>query len=106
MCEKIGSKDFFKKRCPSKLKQLTIPMPGGSRRGSLTCALYRQETVVRAAVEALFEILTEKSEMGSKSVQKTDWIAESSQKTEWIAENCGLLKTKAKVQTIVETNGW
>ena len=46
-----------------------------------------------------------KSEMGSKSVQKTDWIAESSQKTEWITENCGLLKAKAKVQTIVETNG-
>ena len=83
-------------------------MPGGSRRSGLACALFRQETVVRAAVEALFEILTEKSEMGSKSVQKTDWIAESSQKTEWIAENCGLLKTKAKVQTIVETNvlGW
>ena len=26
------------------------------------------------------------------------------QKTEWITENGGLLKTKAKVQTIVETN--
>ena len=50
--------------------------------------------------------LQKKSEVGSKLVQKTDWIAESSPKTEWIAENCGLLKTKAKVQTIVETNGW
>ena len=51
-------------------------MPGGSRRGSLTCALCRQETVVRAAVEALFEILAEKSGLGSKLMQKTAWIAE------------------------------
>ena len=51
-------------------------MAGGSRRGSLACALYRQETVVRAAVEAVFEILAEKSELGSKLVQQADWIAE------------------------------
>ena len=35
---------------------------------SLACALFRQETVVRAAVEALFEIIAEKSELGSKSL--------------------------------------
>ena len=39
---------------------MTIPWPGGPWRGGLACALYRQETVVRAAVEALSEILTEK----------------------------------------------
>ena len=50
------------KRRPAKLKQYPIPMPGGSRRSGLACALFRQETVVRATVEALFEILAEKSE--------------------------------------------
>ena len=89
---KIGSKNCFKKRCPSRLKQKPIPMPGGSRRGSLACALFRQETVVRAAVEALFEHLAEKGEMDWKWMQKTDWIAESLQQT-----LIGLLKNVKKV---------
>ena len=76
LCEKIGSKNCFKKRCPSRLKQHPNPMPGGSRRGSLTCALYRQETVVWAAVEALFEIFAEKSGLGWKLVWKNDWTPE------------------------------
>ena len=79
LCEKMGSKNCFKKRCPSRVKQVTNPMPGGSWRGSLACALYRQETVVRAAVEALFEIFAGKSGLGSKLVWKADWIAESLQ---------------------------
>ena len=77
LCEKMGSKNCFKKRCSSSLKQHSIHRPGDSRRGSLPCALYRQETVVWAAVEALFEILQKKSGPGSKLVWKTDWIAES-----------------------------
>ena len=76
LCEKNGSKNCFKKRCPSRVKWLSIHRPGGSRRNSLTCALYRQETVVWAAVEALFEIFAEKSGLGSKLVWKTDWTAE------------------------------
>ena len=76
LCEKNGSKNCFKKRCPSSLKLRPIPMPGGSRRGSLACALYKQKTVVRATVEALFEIFAEKSGLGSKLVWKTDWTAE------------------------------
>ena len=47
----------------------------------------RQETVVRATVEALFEILAAKSGLGSKLMQKTDWIADMLQKTELIVEN-------------------
>ena len=35
-------------------------MSGGPWSSSLACAFLRQETVVRAAVEALFEILAEK----------------------------------------------
>ena len=89
---------MLQKKCPARLKRQSIPRPGGSRRSGLACALFRQETIVRAADEALFEIQTEKSELGSKSVQKIDWIGKSSPKTEWIVENCGLLKTKAKVQ--------
>ena len=48
--------EVSKKGAPSRLEQESIHKPGGSRRSSLACALYRQETVVRAAVEALFEI--------------------------------------------------
>ena len=59
---------LLQKNCYAKLKQDPIPMPGGSRRSSLACALFRQETVVGAAVEALFGILAEKSGLGSKSV--------------------------------------
>ena len=87
LCEKMGSKNCFKKRCPSRLKWRAINRPGGSRRGSLTCALYRQETVVWAAVEALFEIFAEKSGLGSKLVWKT-----------WVTEECCLLKTNAQVE--------
>ena len=68
--EKMRSKKCFEKTCPAKSKLPTISGSGGSRRSSLACALFRQETVVRATVEALFEIIAEKSELGSKSVQK------------------------------------
>ena len=110
LCQKRGFKKCFKKRCPSRLKQDPIRRQGGSRRGSLTCALYRQETVVWAAVEALFEHLAEKSEMDSKWVQKNwlnCWIVAT--ETDWVAENCWLLKTEANVETesvetIAETN--
>ena len=53
-------------------------MPGGSRRGSLACALFRQETVVQATVEALIVILTE-------MWTGFDIVAT---KTEWVVENC------------------
>ena len=68
LCSQKRLQKMLQKRCPSRLKQVPIHMPGGSRRGSLACALYRQETVVRAAVEALFEIFAEKSGLGSKLV--------------------------------------
>ena len=51
-------------------------MAQGSLTARLACALLRQETVVGAAVEALFEILAEKSGLGSNLVQETDRIAE------------------------------
>ena len=76
LCEKMGSKNCFKKRCPSRLKRESINRPGASRRGSLTYALYKQETVVWAAVEALFEIFAEKSGLGWKLVWKNDWTPE------------------------------
>ena len=76
MCLKNGSK-----KVPRQSQTAPYSNPGGSRRSSLACALFKQETVVRATVEALFELLAEKSELDSKSVQKTDWIAELLQKT-------------------------
>ena len=76
LCETNGSKNCFKKRCPSRVKRQSIHRPGGSWRGSLTCALYKQETGVWAAVEALFEIFAEKSGLGSKLVWKNDWTSE------------------------------
>ena len=41
-------------------------MPPGPWSGALACALYKQEAVVRATVEALFEIFAEKSSPGLK----------------------------------------
>ena len=65
-----------------------MSMSGGPWSSSLACAFSRQETVVRATVEALFEILAEKSGLGSKLMQKTDWLAEQLQtRAEWIVEN-------------------
>ena len=46
-----------------------MDMSAGSRGGGLACALYKQETIVRATFEAMLEILAEKSELDSKSVQ-------------------------------------
>ena len=66
------SKNASKKGAPPKSNKClygSIHRSGGSRRGGLACALYKQETIVRATFEALFEILAEKSELDSKSVQ-------------------------------------
>ena len=63
---------MLKKKCPSRLKRPSIHKPVGPWRRSLACALFEQETAVRAAVEALFEHLAEKGEMDSKWVQKID----------------------------------
>ena len=60
-CFKKAFEKLLQKCCPARRKQLAIPMPGGFRRGSLACTLFRQETVVGAAVEAMFEILAGKN---------------------------------------------
>ncbi len=77
ICVKKASPKMLQKKCPTKGKQGTIRRSGGSRRSSLACALLRQETIVRATIEALFEILAEKSELDSKSLQTTEWFAEN-----------------------------
>ena len=82
-----GFQKLLQKRCPSRFKHNSINRPGGSRRGSLTCALYKQETVVWAAVEALFEIFAEKSGLGWKLVWQKwldSWIV--AKKTEWTVD--------------------
>ena len=105
LCEKRRSKKCFKKRCPARRKLEAICGSGGSRRRSLARALFRQETIVRATVEALFEILAEKSELDSKSLNKRmdGWKFEnkfinSSNIMSIVAE-----KTQANIATLVET---
>ena len=88
---------MLQKKWSAEVKQTSIHRPGGSQRSSLACALYRQKTVVRAAVEALFEILAEKNGLSSILVQKTDWIADLLQKID------GLLKV-VDCWTFVETH--
>ena len=78
---KKGVPTIASKRCPARVKQDPIRMPGGSRTGSLAGALFRQETVVRAAVEALFEILAEKSELDSKLVGTSNGLLNNVAKT-------------------------
>ena len=51
-------------------------MPGGPWRRRLACALYKQKTVVRAAVEALFEIFVEKMDWTQILCRKADRIEE------------------------------
>ena len=70
-------------RCPAKLKQQPIHMPGGSRTACLACALFEQETVVRATetvvratVAALFEFIAKQSELDSKMLQRHGMVAE------------------------------
>ena len=58
------------KKVPPKVKPDTIPGSGGPWSGGLVCALFRQETVARAAAEALFEILAEKDGLCSTLLQK------------------------------------
>ena len=45
-------------------------MSGGSWSSRLACAFLRQETIVRATIEALIEILAEKIEVGLEIVAK------------------------------------
>ena len=77
MVKKRIPKIASKKGYPPRLKQVTLTMSGAPWSSSLACAFPRQETVVRAAVEALFEILAEKSELDSKFAQKADCVAEN-----------------------------
>ena len=60
---------MFKKRCPSTRKLNPIPMPGGSLTDPLACALFEQETVVRATIEALFEFIVEKHDLDPKPAE-------------------------------------
>ena len=61
---------------------------GGSQRSSLACALFKQETMIRATVAALFEIIAKKSELDSKRLQKNEHVAENIKtKHKRVAEN-------------------
>ena len=55
--------------------------PRGSQRSCLACAFFEQETLVRATVEALFDVCCRKCELGSnllpKTIKKTEWVAEN-----------------------------
>ena len=46
--------------CPAKVKRGTIDKPGGPWSTNLACALFEQGTIIRAAIEVLFEILAGK----------------------------------------------
>ena len=48
---------LVQKRCPAKLKQPAVHMPGGPWSTNLACAFLKQETNVRPAIEALLENL-------------------------------------------------
>ena len=90
----------FNKKVPARLKQNSIHRPGGPWRSSLACALFKQETVVWATVEALFEILAEKKVCWVQiRCTQLNGLLNRGGKNEWIAETCRLLKTKANVET-------
>ena len=57
------------KSCPDRLKQHSIPMSRGSLTDLLACALFEQETIVRATIEALFEFIMEKHDLDAKPVE-------------------------------------
>ena len=59
-----------KTEAPPTRKKDPMVRPGRSLAAPLASALFRQETVVRAAVEAQFEILVKKRGLGSNSVEK------------------------------------
>ena len=84
-CENGGPKKWSEKGCPPRLKLTPINGSGAPWSGGLVCALFEQETVVRAAAEALFEILAGKSGLGSKFLQKKVIRAQiRCKKTDWI----------------------
>ena len=58
-------------------------MPPDPWSGALACALYKQETVVRAVVEALFEIFAEKMDWAQILCRKADWIEELLENVCW-----------------------
>ena len=60
LCRKGVPKTALQKCALAKRKWVTIPGSGGPWDSSLACTLFIQETIVRAAVAALFEILAEK----------------------------------------------
>ena len=54
---------MLEKSCPDRFKQHSIPMSRGSLTDPLACALFEQETVVRATIQALLDAFAEKSEL-------------------------------------------
>ena len=89
--EKLGMNTEILQKCfkkvPRQSQSTNYSRVRRLAQSSLACALFRQEAVVPAAIESLFEILAEKSGLGSTWVYKNDWIAESLQNTQRIAEN-------------------
>ena len=60
---------MLEKRCPDRFKRDSIPMSRGSLTDPLACALFEQETVVRATIEALFEFIVEKHDLDPKPAE-------------------------------------
>ena len=60
---------MLEKSCPDRLKQHSIPMSRGSVTDPLACALFEQETVVRATIEALFQFILEKHDLDPKPAE-------------------------------------
>ena len=59
----MGSENRFKKSVTPRLKWGAIRSSEGPWSSSLACALFEQETVVRATIQALLDAFAEKSEL-------------------------------------------
>ena len=70
MSKKDAPNTAPKTEAPATRKKETMVRPGRSPAAPLACALFRQETAVRAAVEAQSEILIKKMGLGSNLVEK------------------------------------
>ena len=59
----MGSENRFKKSVTPRLKWRAIRRSEGHWTAPLACALFEQETVVRATIQALLDAFAEKSEL-------------------------------------------
>ena len=106
VCEKMRSKNCFRKMVSRQIQTTLYSQAGGSQRGSLACALTDKKQLFEQQLKHCSRFLQKKVDWAQKWYEKLTGLLNRCKQTEWVAENCWLLKTNAQVEIKCWNNCW